>query len=104
MFYTSDTLLSYSLHFITSTSSLPQANGFPIIHVNGDDPEAVVRAARLAVAYQRTFRRDVFVDLVCWRRWGHNELDNPRFTNPAMYRNIDARTSVPGGFWEFEYH
>lgn len=70
----------------------------PVIHVNGDDPVAVVKAARLAVQYQRKFRRDVFVDLVCWRRWGHNELDNPRFTNPSMYRTIDARKSVPDSY------
>ncbi|XP_066951932.1 2-oxoadipate dehydrogenase complex component E1 [Macrobrachium rosenbergii] len=68
--------------------------GMPVIHVNGDEPEAVVKATRLALRYQRKFR-DVFVDLVCWRRWGHNELDNPRFTNPSMYANIDARRSVP---------
>ncbi|XP_068204205.1 2-oxoadipate dehydrogenase complex component E1 [Palaemon carinicauda] len=67
----------------------------PVIHVNGDHPEAVVKATRLAVKYQRKFRRDVFVDLLCWRRWGHNELDNPRFTNPSMYTNIDMRRSVP---------
>ncbi|KAG0711627.1 putative OGDH E1 component DHKTD1, mitochondrial [Chionoecetes opilio] len=67
----------------------------PVIHVNGDQPEAVVKAARLAVQYQRKFRRDVFVDLLCWRRWGHNELDNPRFTNPLMYHVIDAHRSVP---------
>lgn len=92
---------------------------FPVIHVNGDDPEvsrrpkrvllwtvaaaaacddtrvappqAVTKAARVAVAYNRRFQRDVFVDLVCWRRWGHNELDNPRFTNPGMYKIIDHR-------------
>ncbi|KAK8735275.1 hypothetical protein OTU49_005597 [Cherax quadricarinatus] len=67
----------------------------PVIHVNGGNPEAVVKAAHLAVQYQRKFRRDVFVDLVCWRRWGHNELDNPWFTNPLMYSNIDSRRSVP---------
>ncbi|XP_071529922.1 2-oxoadipate dehydrogenase complex component E1-like [Panulirus ornatus] len=69
--------------------------GMPVIHVNGDHPEAVVRATQIAVSYQRKFRRDVFIDLVCWRRWGHNELDNPRFTNPSMYSIIDARRSVP---------
>lgn len=56
--------------------------------------QAVMKAARLAVRYQRKFRRDVFVDLLCWRRWGHNELDNPRFTNPGMYSVIDARRYV----------
>lgn len=74
--------------------------GMPVIHVNGDQPEAVVKAARLAVQYQRKFRRDVFVDLLCWRRWGHNELDNPRFTNPTMYHIIDARRSVPDTYAE----
>ncbi|KAK7071265.1 putative 2-oxoglutarate dehydrogenase E1 component DHKTD1, mitochondrial [Halocaridina rubra] len=72
--------------------------GMPVIHVNGDDPEAVVMATRLAVQYQRKFRRDIFLDLVCWRRWGHNELDNPRFTNPGMYAIIDARRSVPDSY------
>ncbi|XP_076065924.1 2-oxoadipate dehydrogenase complex component E1 [Oratosquilla oratoria] len=71
---------------------------FPIIHVNGDQPEAVMKATKLAVDYQRKFRRDVFVDLLCWRRWGHNELDEPRFTNPLMYKNIEAKKSVPDSY------
>ncbi|XP_042218066.1 probable 2-oxoglutarate dehydrogenase E1 component DHKTD1, mitochondrial isoform X2 [Homarus americanus] len=79
----------------TYCTDIAKMCSMPVIHVNGDDPEAVVKAARLAVQYQRKFRRDVFIDLVCWRRWGHNELDNPRFTNPSMYANIDSRRSVP---------
>ncbi|XP_045604597.1 2-oxoadipate dehydrogenase complex component E1 [Procambarus clarkii] len=79
----------------TYCTDIAKMCGMPVIHVNGDDPEAVVRAARLSVQYQRKFRRDVFVDLTCWRRWGHNELDNPWFTNPLMYSNIDSRRSVP---------
>ncbi|CAK9802746.1 Probable 2-oxoglutarate dehydrogenase E1 component DHKTD1 homolog, mitochondrial [Anthophora quadrimaculata] len=67
----------------------------PVIHVNGDDPEAVVRATRIAFKYQRTFRKDVFVDLNCYRRWGHNELDDPFFTNPLIYKIIQNRPSVP---------
>lgn len=62
--------------------------GCGVIHVNGDDPEEVVRATRLAVEYQRQFRRDVIVDLLCYRQWGHNELDEPFFTNPSMYKII----------------
>lgn len=62
--------------------------GCAIIHVNGDDAEEVLRATRLAVEYQRRFRKDVIVDLLCYRQWGHNELDDPSFTNPAMYKII----------------
>ena len=56
--------------------------------MNGDEPEEVIRAARLAVEYQRHFRKDVIVDLLCYRQWGHNELDEPSFTNPTMYKII----------------
>ncbi|OAD60605.1 hypothetical protein WN48_05122, partial [Eufriesea mexicana] len=67
----------------------------PVIHVNGDDPEMVIRATRIAVKYQRKFRKDVFVDLNCFRRWGHNELDDPTFTNPIIYKIIHNRPSIP---------
>ena len=60
----------------------------PIFHVNGDDPEAVVHAARLATDYRQAFGRDVVVDMFCYRRAGHNEIDEPAFTQPAMYRRI----------------
>lgn len=59
-----------------------------VIHVNGDHAEEVLRATRLAVEYQRHFRKDVIVDLICYRQWGHNELDEPFFTNPSMYKII----------------
>ena len=66
----------------------------PVFHVNGDDPQAAVQAARLAVGYRQTFHADVFLDFVCYRRHGHNELDDPRFTQPALYHAIDRRPSV----------
>uniref|UniRef100_A0A3P8WCA3 2-oxoadipate dehydrogenase complex component E1 n=1 Tax=Cynoglossus semilaevis TaxID=244447 RepID=A0A3P8WCA3_CYNSE len=69
-----------------------------VIHVNGDDAEEVLRATRLAVEYQRRYRKDVILDLVCYRQWGHNELDEPFFTNPAMYKIIRARQSVPDSY------
>lgn len=64
-----------------------------VIHVNGDDAEEVLRATRLAVDYQRLFRKDVVLDLICYRQWGHNELDEPFFTNPAMYKIIRLVTA-----------
>uniref|UniRef100_A0A3Q1FI60 2-oxoadipate dehydrogenase complex component E1 n=1 Tax=Acanthochromis polyacanthus TaxID=80966 RepID=A0A3Q1FI60_9TELE len=69
-----------------------------VIHVNGDDAEDVLRASRLAVEYQRRFRKDVILDLICYRQWGHNELDEPFFTNPAMYKIIRSRKSVPDSY------
>ena len=66
----------------------------PIFHVNGDDPEAVVRVARLAFEYRQAFNKDVVIDMVCYRRRGHNEGDDPSMTNPQMYEIIDSKRSV----------
>ncbi len=66
----------------------------PIFHVNGDDPEAVVHAAKVAVEYRQRFGRDVVIDMFCYRRFGHNEGDEPMFTQPLMYRNIRSRPTA----------
>lgn len=66
----------------------------PIIHVNGDDPEAVVYAMKLAVEFRQLFNRDVFIDMVCFRKYGHNEADEPRMTQPKMYQVIDVHKNV----------
>lgn len=66
----------------------------PIFHVNGDDPEACVRVARLAFEFRQKFHKDAVVDMWCYRRWGHNETDEPAFTQPLMYAAIRKRRSV----------
>jgi 2-oxoglutarate dehydrogenase E1 component len=72
------------------------ARGFkiPIVHVNADDPEACVSAARLAFAYRMTFHRDMLIDLVGYRRYGHNEGDEPAFTQPVLYRKVSEHPTV----------
>jgi multifunctional 2-oxoglutarate metabolism enzyme len=66
----------------------------PIFHVNGDDPEACFRVGRLAFEYRQAFERDAIIDMVCYRKHGHNEGDEPRYTQPLMYERIDERSSV----------
>ena len=66
----------------------------PIFHVNGEDPEAVAQVVSLAMDFRKEFQRDVVIDLYAYRRWGHNEGDEPRFTQPRMYAEIDRRSSV----------
>ncbi|WP_308221063.1 multifunctional oxoglutarate decarboxylase/oxoglutarate dehydrogenase thiamine pyrophosphate-binding subunit/dihydrolipoyllysine-residue succinyltransferase subunit [Gordonia sp. ABSL49_1] len=74
--------------------------GAPIFHVNGDDPEACVWAAKLAVDYRQTYHKDVVIDLVCFRRRGHNEGDDPSMTQPAMYDVIDTKRGVRKSYTE----
>lgn len=76
-------------------TDLAKAIMAPIVHVNGDDPEALSRVTRLAVAYRQRFGKDFFIDLNCFRRWGHNELDDPTVTNPLLYRVVHGRGSIP---------
>ncbi len=75
-------------------TDVAHAEDAPVFHVNADDPEAAVHVMRLAVEYRQHFRRDVFVDLVCYRRHGHNEMDDPTFTQPVMYRAVAAHPAV----------
>ena len=63
----------------------------PIFHVNGDDPEAVIHASRIAAEYRHTFQKDVVIDMWCYRKHGHNEGDEPRWTQPEMYRAVDKK-------------
>lgn len=72
----------------------------PILHVNGDDPEAVWFVAKLATEYRQTFRQDVFVDLVSYRKYGHNEGDEPEYTQPLFYKKVKAHTSPRGVYAE----
>jgi 2-oxoglutarate dehydrogenase E1 component len=83
--FTTAPIYSRSSPYATDVALMVQA---PIFHVNGDDPEAVVHAARIATEFRQLFHKDVVIDMICYRRFGHNEADEPAFTQPHMYRVI----------------
>ena len=89
--FTTAPLYSRSGNYCTDVAKMVQA---PIFHVNGDDIEAVIHVAHMAAEFRQQFRRDVFVDIVCYRRHGHNEQDEPAFTQPQMYKAIAARPTT----------
>lgn len=84
--FTTDFSDARSSDYCTSLAAMVQS---PVFHVNGDDPEAVVKCAEIAARYRDKFQEDVFIDMVCYRRHGHNEGDDPKFTQPSMYALID---------------
>lgn len=82
-------------------SDIVKAFGIPIIHVNSEHIEDVYRVMQFAVDYRHKFKKDILVDLVCYRRYGHNEVDEPEFTQPTMYKQIRSKqTSYPKVYFE----
>jgi 2-oxoglutarate dehydrogenase E1 component len=88
--FTTDFDEARSSDYCTSAAAMIQA---PVLHVNGDDPEAVVKCVEIATRYRQEFNSDIFIDMVCYRRHGHNEGDDPKFTQPALYSLIEKHAN-----------
>ncbi len=84
----------------TYASDVAKMLQIPIFHVNGEDPEAVAQVVELSMEFRRKFHRDVVIDMYCYRRLGHNESDEPRFTQPIMYKTIDAQDTIRDSYLE----
>ncbi|XP_076441946.1 2-oxoadipate dehydrogenase complex component E1-like [Babylonia areolata] len=93
--YTTEAALGRSSEYV---SDMAKVNGYPVIHVNADNPEDVIRATSIAMDYRQKFHKDVILDLVCFRKWGHNEMDDPSFTQPVMYQIIRGRGNIPDAY------
>lgn len=93
--YTTDSSSGRSTRYCSDIFKSIEA---PIIHVNGQNIASLVRATRLALTYRQTFGKDVVIDLVCFRKHGHNEMDEPKFTQPLMYSKISQRKSIPQSY------
>ena len=89
--FTTDFDDARSSDYCTSIAAMVQA---PVLHVNGDDPEAVVKVSEIATRYRQEFNSDIFIDMVCFRRHGHNEGDEPKFTQPKLYQLIDKHMNA----------
>ncbi len=96
--FTTDFDDARSSDYCTSLASAVQA---PVLHVNGDDPESVVKCAEIATRYRQEFNSDIFVDMVCYRRHGHNEGDDPKFTQPNLYALIDKHPNPREVYTQF---
>jgi 2-oxoglutarate dehydrogenase E1 component len=96
--FTTDFADARSSDYCTSIAALVKA---PVFHINGDDPEAVVKAVQIATLYRQEFNSDIFIDMVCYRRHGHNEGDEPKFTQPHLYALIDKHLNPREVYTQF---
>lgn len=96
--FTTDFDDARSADYCTSVAAMVQA---PVLHVNGDDAEAVVKCAEIATRYRQQFNSDIFIDMVCYRRHGHNEGDDPKYTQPQLYALIDKHQNPRESYTQF---